>query len=307
MKKKIIIVSILAATLIVAGCTHQKQLNIPTVAPSSSESSDTTNIPNNQKPITDNEGDGHIVTPAGSRVSVSNINSFKKGQNTIAFKLFGIDSHEFGDKDLRTFHDKKLHLIIVRDDMQDFMHIHPEYKDSKWTVGALLNLSGAYNMYLDFDPLEEKPTVLRVPFNVDSETYTKDFPRITPDMKIEVDGYVATLVLGSSPKTNETVKLDYLITKDGKPVENIKPYLGAYGHAVMFRQTDVDDYFHVHALDTIKPTQGTVRFETDFPLIGRYTIFGQFNINDKVVTFPITIDVLEEGSGAESEVLNLHQ
>jgi hypothetical protein len=302
MKKKILIVSMLVVSLILTGCSFQKKSTNQDVVPSTSESSDSTVMDDSKNMDIDLEDDAHIVALAGSRVSISNVNSFKAGQNTIAFKLFGLDGHEFGDADLRTVHDKKLHLIVVRDDMQGFMHLHPEYKDSKWSVETEFNLAGKYNMYLDFDAFEEEPTVLRVPFKVDSETYAEDFPGLSADMKAEVDGYMATLKLDTPPKTNEDAKLNYVITKNGKPVENIKPYLGAYGHVVMFRQTDVDDYFHVHPIEGLVPSNGTVEFETVFPLKGRYTIFGQFNLDGSTVVFPITLDVTEEGKTTEGSM-----
>lgn len=240
----------------------------------------------------------HLVTVAESRVAVDNSKAFKIGKNNISFKLFGLDGHEFGPEDLRTVKDKKMHLMLVRDDMQGFLHLHPEYSDNKWRVAADFNLPGAYNMYLDFDALEEKPTVLRVPFSVETEEYTKEFPELTTDFKADSEGYTATLIVNAPIKTKETSKLTYLITKNAEPVSKIQAYLGALGHAVMFRQTDVDDYFHVHAVTASQAKQGRLEFEAEFPVKGRYTIFAQFKLADKVVTFPMTVEVSEEGQAS---------
>ena len=46
-----------------------------------------------------------------------------------------------------------------------------------------------------------------------------------------------------------------MVHKDGKPVTNLDPYLGAYGHLVALRDGDMA-YLHVHPeeeLDTADP------------------------------------------------------
>lgn len=242
----------------------------------------------------------HIVSLAGSRVSVNNLDTFKLGQNEISFKLFGLDGHEFGDEDLRTVKDKKMHLLIVREDMQGFAHIHPDYSAGKWHVQTDFTLPGTYNLYLDFDALEEKPTVLRVPLTIGSTDYSKQFPEPNSDMKIAVQGYDLTLTVIKPIKTKEATKLSFALSKDGQTLTTIKPYLGTFGHVAAFRQTDVNDYFHVHALETTQTNQGKVDFEAEFPVQGRYTLFAQFNINDQIVSFPITLDVALDGQASST-------
>jgi len=244
----------------------------------------------------------HLVTLAGSRIAFDKIETIKLGENNLSFKLFGLDGHEFKDEDLRLVKEKKMHLMLIREDMQGFQHIHPEYINGKWQVKTAFDLPGNYDMYFDFDAFEEKPTVLRLPFVIDTDQYTKAFPELTTNQQTEVDGYAVSLISNLPIKTKETTKLVYAITKNGQAVNDIKPYLGAMGHVVMFRQTDVDDFFHVHAMENQSAGQGKIEFEAEFPLKGRYTIFAQFNLGDKIITFPITVEVAEDGQASTSKM-----
>ena len=58
-----------------------------------------------------------------------------------------------------------------------------------------------------------------------------------------MDGYTVTLDGDLAP--GQTSKLTLKVTKDGKPVTDLQPYLGAYGHLVALRAGDLA-YLHVH-------------------------------------------------------------
>jgi Cu+-exporting ATPase len=58
-----------------------------------------------------------------------------------------------------------------------------------------------------------------------------------------VDGY--TVTLSGSPKANEASMLMLSVSRGGKPVTDLQPYLGAYGHLVALRTSDLA-YLHLH-------------------------------------------------------------
>ncbi len=237
----------------------------------------------------------HIAKAAGTRVDLKNRHSFKPGDVHISFKLYGEDGHLFGSNDLKIEHDKKLHLIIVRDDMTRFQHIHPEFTDGLWSVKMNIAKQGAYQMYVDIAPIEEAPSVLRVPFTVGGETVDVATPQPNHDRSAMDAGYKVMLIADQPFRTKESKRWTFSLTKDGQPAQNIQPYLSAFGHVVELRHTDADDFFHVHPITETQPTDGTVVFEGTFPTKGRYTLYAQFNIGGMVRTFPITVDVSEEG------------
>lgn len=243
----------------------------------------------------DHAGDDHITKLAGSRVDLKNRNNLKTGNVELSFKLYGEDSHPFGPNDLNVEHEKKMHFLLVRDDMTEFQHVHPEYKNGLWTVTPTIAKQGNYQLYVDIAPIEEKASVLRIPVTIGGPTLDAKAPTPNADWSAQDGTYTAKLTIDQPVKTEETKQWTFAITENGKPVTDLKPYLGAFGHVVELRHTDEDDFFHVHPITESQPQDGKVVFQGTFPAKGRYTLYAQFNVKGSVKTFPITIDVSEEG------------
>ncbi len=292
MKLKLFLPLVLVV-VVLAGAGCAKNSTTPTAtAPSNSNPGA---IPTASEPNTESHGGDHLAKLAGSRIDLENKNSLQPGEVTLRFKLYGLDGHEFGEKDLKIAHEKKMHFLMVRDDMTGFQHLHPEYTDNKWSVKTTIPEAGMYQLYVDIEPNEEKPVVLRVPVTIGGPTAIAK--TLTPNAELTAAdaGYSVKLSTNGTLKTNEHTSLTFAVTKNGKSVASIDPYLGAYGHVVLLRHTDSDDFFHVHPLTETKPTDGVVKFEAQFPIKGRYTLYAQFNIEGTVRTFPITVDVNEVG------------
>lgn len=243
-------------------------------------------------------GGEHIAKLAGSRVDVKGKNDLKPGNIELSFKLYGEDGHNFGPADLKVEHEKKMHLLFVRDDMTGFQHLHPEYVNGSWTVKTMVPDQGKYQMYVDIAPIEEKASVLRVPLTIGGETqnaqvFTQDFDERGGTYLVKNGEY--TVTLDHRLVAKETQQWIFQVGREGQPVTNLQPYLGAYGHVVELRHGDPDDFFHVHPVTERQPADGKVAFEGSFPVKGRYTLYAQFNINGAVKTFPINVDVTEEG------------
>ncbi|MEK7647675.1 MAG: hypothetical protein AAB384_01400 [Patescibacteria group bacterium] len=237
----------------------------------------------------------HGAKLAGTRIDLQNADGLKPGEVTLAFKLYGADAHEFGLADLKVVHEKRMHLILLRDDMTGFQHVHPEYNDGQWTVKTTIANQGAYQMYVDIEPVEESPITLRVPLTIGGTTQQPQFPSVSANMSATVSGIQATLQTASELKTKEHANLIFSLTQNGKLITQIDPYLGAFGHVVVLRHGDPDDFIHGHPITETKPIDGKVVFESEFPTKGTYTIFAQFSINGQVKTFPITVSVGSEG------------
>ena len=81
--------------------------------------------------------------------------------------------------------------------------------------------------------------------------------------------------------------LAFRITSSGQDVEQLDPYLGALGHLVALRESDLA-FLHVH------PTGGAgahLTFHAVFPSIGRYRMFLQFAHKGWVRTAAFTVEV----------------
>jgi hypothetical protein len=239
---------------------------------------------------------------AGNRIVLDTSTYAQPGTTTFSFKLYGKDKNELTDQDLRIEHGKKMHFIVVRDDMTQFQHIHPEYTQGKWTVTTVIPEKGQYQIYADIVPEKEEAAVLRVPVTIGGKTVSPQLPTPTANMTTVTDGITAKLTSDTVFTTNQETNLTFVLTKDGQPVTELDPYLGAYGHVVLLRQGSPDSYLHVHPLTETKPLNGQIQFAATFPQTGRYTFYAQFSVAGKVETFTITVDVLKEGAASSGSM-----
>lgn len=232
---------------------------------------------------------------AGSRIVLDNINSLQPGPVAFYFKLYGVSGQELTANDLKIEHDKKMHFILMRDDMTQFQHIHPAYTDGKWMVTTTIAEQGQYQLYVDIAPEKETAVVLRVPVTIGGPTMQAQNPVPNANNTASADAITAKLTTDKALVTNQETLLTYSLAENGQAIKEIDPYLGAYGHVVLVRHGSPDDFFHVHPITETKPSNGQVQFAAVFPSIGRYTLYAQFSINGKIETFPITADVSVQG------------
>jgi hypothetical protein len=288
-KKYIYLLPILGILLIAAGCSKTTQKN-------EEKTTDKTQTEEMMKeevknPMMNNSEQAHGAKLAGTRIEIQNINNLKPGEVTLSFKLYGLDAHEFGPNDLKITHEKLMHLMLVRDDMQYYQHLHPEFVQDKWTIKTQIPEQGNYEMYVDVSPKEEKATVLRVPLIIGGATKEKKFPIVTKDLTAITDGITASLDKLELEKKTAEVKLKFRLTKNGQAITQIQPYLGAFGHVVALKHDQPDHFVHAHPLNETAPQNGIVDFEIELQEKGMYTIYAQFNINGQIKTFPITLEV----------------
>src|SRR5262249_31676543 len=144
-----------------------------------------------------------------------------------------------------------------------------------------------------------------------------DAARLVPDtvsMKT-VDDVTATL--SYDPPTfspGQYVHLNFHLTESssGRPITDLKTYLGAFGHTLIMSE-DMVDYVHSHPLDILAKSDDDsttpqfvippgadleklrggpdVTFEGLMPKAGRYRAWTQFRRNEKIYTFVFTFNV----------------
>ncbi|MCX2180831.1 hypothetical protein KV205_09855 [Streptomyces sp. SKN60] len=187
-----------------------------------------------------------------------------------------------------TEHGKELHFIVASRDLTVFRHLHPvKAVDGTWTVDADLPAAGAYKAFADFKPADKgakgaKGVTLGVDLSVPGAYAPKPMPPVNPTA--DVDGYQVRL--GGTLDPGKAGELRLTVTKAGKPVTNLEPYLGAYGHLVALREGDLA-YLHVH------PNEGgpgpDVSFTATAPSSGTYRLFLDFQHEGKVRTAAFTV------------------
>lgn len=198
-------------------------------------------------------------------------------------------------------HGKELHLILASRDLNTYRHLHPtRADDGTWSIRTKLPRAGDYRLFADFTPKVKgaENLTLGADLAVVGDYRPKALPK--PDRTARTEGYTVTLDGGL--RAGESGKLSLKVSKDGRPVTDLEPYLGAYGHLVALRNADLA-YLHVHpdgeiGDDSVRPGP-EVSFSATAPSEGSYRLFLDFKHEGKVRTAAFTVTA--GGAGAPSE------
>ncbi|MFU8870889.1 hypothetical protein [Micromonospora sp. SL4-19] len=204
-----------------------------------------------------------------------------------AFRITGPDGRPVTRYDVA--HDKRMHLIVARRDLSGFRHVHPELgADGTWRVASPLTGPGVWRAFADFTPTGGEPLTLGVDVTVPGALAERPLP--APATSTTVDGFTVTLT--GAPQPGRTSQLTLTVSRDGRPVTDLQPYLGAYGHLVALRQGDLA-YLHVHPEgapgDGRTPAGPAVTFSAEVPSAGTYRLFLDFRHGDAVHTAEFTV------------------
>jgi hypothetical protein len=199
-----------------------------------------------------------------------------------------------------------IHLIIVRDDLADIIHLHPRID-----AGGLLRthlvfpLPGRYRVVVD-----TYPNVPDAPRNFQLFTSVqvgKRAPaRALPPYhsSVTTGGYTFTIEKKPAIRAVEPIFLNVRIAdKQGRPPKLV-PFYGALAHAIFFRAGSLD-YFHTHvcapnAVGCTSLTRAPVGASTSpgvlhlgllLPVPGTWRLFLQTRIGGRIVTAPFTLRV----------------
>ncbi|MDP9369194.1 MAG: heavy metal translocating P-type ATPase, partial [Chloroflexota bacterium] len=207
--------------------------------------------------------------------------------------------------DLPNDHERPMHLILVSRDLQEFQHIHPEPgSDGAYRVSTTLPSEGTYLLYDEFKSgdqtvLDRRELVVGTP--------SADGASLTPDLVPKtVDGVSVALQAPEALRTGEAAQFTFTVSRDGLPLTDLSPYLGAAAHVAVVAE-DGGAFAHVHG-EAAAAGNGhdagegddhgipaafgpEVTFEHTFPEPGRYKVWGQFARGDQVITVPFVVEV----------------
>ena len=188
-------------------------------------------------------------------------------------------------------HTKDLHLIVVRRDLSAFMHLHPSRDASgMWSTQLDLPAAGVYRVLADFIPAgADNPVVLGTDLSVGGTLAPTPLPPTSTTSSVA--GYDVTL--SGDAVAGAAADLAFTVARGGRPVTDLQPYLGAFGHLVALRAGDLA-YLHTHpATDASSDELGgpQISFATEFPSPGSYRLFLQFQTGGQVHTAAFTVRV----------------
>lgn len=233
--------------------------------------------------------DGYVLGPVRSPGAPDD-------RGTLSFAI--VDPGGTPLRDYATVHDKQLHLIVVRSDGQHFAHVHPRLDPATgtWSTPWTWTAAGTYRVFADFQPARAGSAKLTLTRTVEvAGAFAPVAPSITRTAD-EVAGY--TVELDGALTAGVAKQLTATVTRDGRPVTTLQPYLGAYGHLVALREGDLA-YLHVHP-EGAEPVPGrtggpAVPFAATAPTAGRYLLYLDFKVDDTVHTATFVVDAAPGG------------
>ena len=197
---------------------------------------------------------------------------------SLAFRVTDEEGVAVRDFDLE--HERRMHLIVVRRDLTGYRHLHPrQTADGSWQSAARFGEPGSYRVFADFSRGGE-PVTLAADLDVAGRYSPRPLPEPSEAVALP-DGYRVAL-------TADGGELEFAVTRAGRPVADIQPYLGARGHLVALRDGDLA-FLHVH------PDEHRLAFQVEYPSAGRYRLFLQFRHRGRIHTAAFTQEVRDAG------------
>ncbi|MFE5813916.1 hypothetical protein ACFQ6S_10990 [Streptomyces sp. NPDC056479] len=191
----------------------------------------------------------------------------------------------------RREHEKELHLIVASRDLVTYRHLHPtRATDGTWSIPVELPRAGGYRVFADFTPAKKGAENLTLGADLAASGTYEPRKLPAPNTTAKANGYEVRLDGALSPGKAGELKLK--VSRNGRPVTNLQPYLGAYGHLVALRSGDLA-YLHVHPNG--EPGDGTtnpgpgVSFTATAPSSGTYRLFLDFKHEGEVRTAEFTV------------------
>src|SRR5947207_14346927 len=210
----------------------------------------------------------HVMTaPSGAPVPVGGLAESAGGYSFVVtgmtpftFHIQGPDGHPVTK--FQIVHDKPLHLIVVRRNLSGYQHLHPALAaDGTWTVALSLPPPGPSRAYADFTTGNGTAVVLGVDLPASGSAATS-----TVDGQLTMTG---SLTVGVA---------EPLLFKAKEPLQ---PYLGAYGHLTMLRESDLA-YLHIHPEPAL--VDGAAKFWVAAPSAGTFRLYLDYQTGGRVPT-----------------------
>jgi hypothetical protein len=204
------------------------------------------------------------------------------GTTTWRFRIVDCDGEPVTD--MEPEQGKLLHLIVVRDDFTGYQHLHPELGPGGiWSADVRTAEAGRYRAIADF-VVDGRKYVLGTDLVAPGDAADRPLP--APALRASTDGFDVELQRPAVLEPGEEAQLTFRVTRSGRPVTDLEPYLGAYGHLVALHAPDLA-YSHVHPNGEDR-SAGAMTFDTEFDEAGTYRLFLQFQTAGRVHTVAFT-------------------
>jgi hypothetical protein len=202
---------------------------------------------------------------------------------TLEFRILGPDGEPVRDFDEQ--HGRAMHLMVVRRDLTHYRHLHPRMAaEGTWSAPLAFPEPGVYRVFADFATAGRSLTLgddLEMPGEY------QPVPLPDPVGEVRTEGY--EVALASEVHAGGAASLVFDVSRAGRAVGDLEPYLGALGHLVALREGDLA-FLHVHP-ESDGGSGPRIAFRAAFPSEGRYRLFLQFAHGGGVRTAAFTVEI----------------
>ncbi|MCX5084068.1 hypothetical protein [Streptomyces sp. NBC_00401] len=236
-------------------------------------------------------GNGLSDTQDGYRLTSKEATLPSGKQTTYRFTVTGPDSKPVTDFALDQT--KRMHFYAIRSDLTGFQHIHPALAtDGAWSADLASLAPGSWRLFASFTPDagsgKGKDFVLSRTLTVPGNATKTALPAATSTA--EVDGY--TVTVKGNPMAGMAHPLTVSVSKHGKPVTDLQPYLDTYAHLTAFHEGDAA-FAHLHPTTKVTGDHGgpDLAFHAELPTSDNWRLFLQFKTGGTLHTAALTLRV----------------
>ena len=232
----------------------------------------------------------------------SDLNSVEAGKNfNLAFVPISVGINE-KTITLETIHERKVHLIIVSEDLEYFYHIHPTKENNgHYSVDFNIPFGGRYKLFAEYKPqgnnkITDVFEFIAAGVNKPDEVYKSQKTFFSGNEYSVKLLNAENLLVG---KENLIIAEFY---KDGEKLKitGLENYLGEKAHAVAISIKD-KNFMHVHPM----VMEEELNLDLNFDKPDLYRLWLQFKINGVVYTADFVVKALE--SDQDQKITNQHK
>jgi len=194
--------------------------------------------------------------------------------------------------DFEIVHEKLYHLFVISQDLQFFVHEHPQPRpDGSFQIDLSFPKPGFYRVLNDFYPASGTPQLVSRAVFVPGPDFKLSVAKLEPDVLPQRSENLG-VELVTEPRDPiagmQTLMFFRLTPKDG-----IEPLLGAMGH-MLAASSDLIDMIHDHptqVLDSDSAPYKQIQFNVIFPRPGVHRVWVQFQRQGVVNTVAFNVPV----------------
>ena len=246
------------------------------------------------------DGTGHTHGPEGEQVSGDGTRFSAAGLSLVDVRLpqrAGVP----GDMTFRIVDDrgrpltqyieeqtKLLHLYVVRNDLQDFRHLHPTLDDDgTWRTRVALAGPGSYRVLAEFTPGTD-PDNGHVVLGR-NEVVRGAWQAVPPKGGPVADDGIVRVALDDPLEVGPDGRMHITVDDGSGRPGSLGSYLGSYAHVTGFELRS-GAFVHVHPFGEPETTEDGTRltFHTEYEKPGRYRFFVQVRVDGFLHTVPVT-------------------